>query len=112
MAFNPAPTDVWSGYDYDAVNDVLEIPLADLPGLTAADCDPTTGDFRAIALALVDNFVVHYDGTATADRPTAFTPSISNITLMTTGDYVGNQRITYQFQIICPRGTPSVADEV
>lgn len=67
MAFNPAPTAVFSSYESDGTT--ISIDIADLDGLTAAEANATTGDLRSVALAFPSTFYAHYAGLATADKP-------------------------------------------
>ena len=73
MAFNPAPTALIAGWSEDGTD--VTFPLASVPGLTAANSDAVTGDWRDILLFLVEQAFNHYNGLATADRPTKVTIS-------------------------------------
>lgn len=48
----------------------LCIPLASLPGLTAAEANPTTGDIREIVRTFLEAIYQSIATTPTADRPT------------------------------------------
>jgi hypothetical protein len=67
MAFNPAPTQLIPSISEDGTT--LSFPLASVPGLTAANCDATTGDWRDIVLFFVENVFNHYAGLAAANKP-------------------------------------------
>jgi hypothetical protein len=54
----PLPTDLFAGIEVLEATDEatvasIAIPLASLPGLTAAEASPTTGDARELMLALI-----------------------------------------------------------
>jgi len=67
MAFNPAPTQLISGWSENGTD--VTFPLASVPGLTAANSDASTGDWRDVVLFLVEQIYNHYNGLATADKP-------------------------------------------
>jgi hypothetical protein len=46
MAFNPAPSAWLTGYTSDGTN--ITIPIADVPNLTSAHANATTGDIRML----------------------------------------------------------------
>lgn len=51
MAFNYAPTSIWPSYSSDGTN--ITIPIAQLPGLSAAEADAVTGDWREVMQTMV-----------------------------------------------------------
>ena len=107
--FNPAPDSLWSGYSYSA--DTLHIPLAALPNLSAAACDATTGDWRAIVLALQSQFWLHYSGLATEDRPQALTVKPPRSSIPYYGDFAEKLHMTFEVQCYCSFEAPQVVDE-
>ena len=52
MAYNPAPTATFPTYSYSA--SALTIGKADIPGLTDAEGNATTGDTRKIAFGFIE----------------------------------------------------------
>jgi hypothetical protein len=85
-----APTVLFPGFELVSANgtvtaDSIVIPLADLPGLTAAEANPTTGDGREIARQL--DIAIHeaYAGLSSEARPTAMTSTLG-IGAMANGD--------------------------
>lgn len=92
MAFAPAPTGLFPSYTYS--DSTLHIPLAALDGLTAAEANATTGDWRAIAQAFMYTVQRYYDDLATADKPLAFVPAAPVSQVMTYGDFIGKLQVT------------------
>ena len=67
MAMNLAPGHWLDGYSADSNG--ITIPLAALPGLSAAEAHASTGDVRKVARALLAALYAAYIGEAEADRP-------------------------------------------
>lgn len=109
MAFNKAPTELFAGYSSDGTN--ITIPIASISGLTAAEADTTTGDWRSIFLSLCATAFTHYDGLADEDRPTALIASPPTQYPVTSGDLEGTFRQTYSFVFYNTFAMPDVADE-
>lgn len=57
---------------YDSTNNKLEFPIAALPGATAAEVDPYSGDIRKIMLGIVKGLFNGYNALPVADRPAKF----------------------------------------
>ena len=100
MAVSVKPTDLiasWSENGTDAT-----FPLASVPGLTAAEADATTGDWREILRTFCEAGYQLYYTTATADKP-------AGITVARTGpqaDAAGVETTIYQLTF---RTTANVA---
>lgn len=109
MAFNKAPTAMWSGYSSDGTN--ITIPIAALPGLTSDEANASTGDWRNIVLALVSKAYDYYASLPAADRPAAFVPAPPTTYPVSSGDLEGTFRTVYQLTFYCDYATPNVADE-
>lgn len=109
MAFNKAPTELWSGYSSDGTD--ITIPIAALPGLTVGQAHTTTGDWRAIMQAIETTVFNHYNELATADKPLAFVPRAPTQYPVTSGSFAGKFRITYSCDVYSTLGSPTVADE-
>lgn len=109
MAFNKSPTTLWPSYSSDGTN--ITIPIAALDGLTAAEADAVTGDWRSIVLAFCATAYRYYSELATADRPTAFVASPPTQYPVTSGDLAGTFKATYSFEFYNVYCTPNVADE-
>lgn len=109
MAFNKAPTELFPGYSSDGTN--ITIPIADLLGLTAANAHTTTGDWRAIMLALCATAYATYEDLADADKPAAFKPYPPTQAAITAGAMAGSFRQTYQIDFYNVFATPNIADE-
>ena len=109
MAFNSAPTELWSGYTY--ANDTLSIPLADLDGLSAAEANATTGDWRAIMQALLVTLYNHYNGLETADKPAALVVSTPSVQAVNSGDFAGTVKATYSTSFYLTLDGAVVSDE-
>lgn len=109
MAFNPAPTSIWPSYTSDGTN--ITIPIAALDGLTAAQANATTGDWRAIAVSFADTLQRHYFELADADKPTALIVMTPFPQAVTSGDFAGTYRTQYQMTCYGTVATPTIADE-
>jgi hypothetical protein len=109
MAFNKVPTSMWPSYTSDGTN--ITIPIAALDGLTAAEANATTGDWRSIMLAFCSTAYRHYSELATADKPAMFTASMPTISPVTQGSLAGTFRTTYSLVFNNEYCIPDVADE-
>ena len=109
MAFNKAPTALFAGYSSDGTN--ITIPLANIPGLTAAEADATTVDWRSIFLSMCNTVLTHYDALALADRPAAFLADLPSVGRVSAGALAGNLRMVYQFEFYNKLPLTDVADE-
>ena len=109
MAFVQAPTSLWPGYTSDGTN--ITIPIAALDGLTSAEANAVTGDWRSIMLSICSTAYSHYIGLATADRPTAFQAGAPSIQAVTSGTLTDTFKTTYSFIFNNAYCTPNVADE-
>ena len=109
MAFVDTPTLLWPSYSSNGTN--ITIPIAALDGLTAAEADTTTGDWRSIMLSIISTAYRYYDSLATEDKPTALTMAQPTISAITSGTFAGTFRTTYSFTLYNEYSTPDVADE-
>lgn len=109
MAFNKAPTTLFPGYTSDGTN--LTIPIAALDGLTAAEANTTTGDWRSIVLSLCTTVYRHYYALASADRPTAFTTRPPTTIPISSGSFEGSIKLVYSFDFYSTMCPPDVVDE-
>jgi hypothetical protein len=109
MAFNPAPTSLWPSYSSDGTS--LTISLAALPGLTSAEANATTGDWRNVLLAIVSSAYAHYAGLTDADVPQALKLDPPQMYPVTSGPLEGTFRTTYAMQFYCEYAVPNVAEE-
>ena len=103
MAYSQLPTDLFAGMSEDGTD--LTIPLASVPGLSAAEADAVTGDPKEIARAMVERVFQWYSGLASVDQPVAFTAAKA-VSLQTSGDMAGKHRNTYTIVVYT-----EVADE-
>lgn len=109
MAFNPAPTALFSSYASDGTT--ISIDIADFDGLTAAEANATTGDWRQIVLAFMSTLYTHYASLATADKPVALvTPAPSQFPV-SSGDLAGTFKTTYSVVFYNSYTSANVADE-
>lgn len=111
MAFNKAPTTLWPSYTYS--DSTLHIPLAALDGLSAANADASTGDWRAIMIAILQTQFRHYLALAAADRPTALVPKAPasyNVPDSST-TYPGALRLTYSVDAYTAYSSPAIKAE-
>jgi len=71
MAFDPAPSSLFTSWSEDGTD--ITLPIASVDGLTAAEADGTTGDWRAVMHRLIEHTYDYIQTLAVADRPTKFT---------------------------------------
>lgn len=71
MAFTQTPTGWFPDWSEDATN--ITVPIASLPGLTAATADGATGDIRKILYAIMETCWAKFEGLTPATRPTKLT---------------------------------------
>jgi hypothetical protein len=109
MAFVDTPTLLWPSYASNGTN--ITIPIAALDGLTAAEADATTGDWRSIMLSLISTAHRYYDALPTADKPLAFVAADPTVQSVTSGSFAGAYRTAYTFTIMATLGTPDVVNE-
>ncbi len=87
MAVDIKPSTWIASYDY--ASSTLKFPLASLTGLSAGDCDPTTGNIEKILLCLLATLQAKQDSFSTADKPVKM--------VMSTGNSVTNTTTTVTF---------------
>ena len=104
MAFDPAPTVVFTGWSEDGTN--ITLPITSLPELTAIEADAVTGDSRKMIFAILEQLVVWYNALAVADRPSKITVAANN-SAPVAGEYIR----TYTIRIYIATGATEVADE-
>jgi hypothetical protein len=109
MAFNGAPTQLFPGYSSDGTN--ITIPIADIEGLTAAEANSTTGDWREIFYGLCTTVFIHYNGLVAADKPQAFKANPPSRYAVESGALSGTFRETFQFQFWNEYAYGDVVDE-
>lgn len=109
MAFNKAPTSLWPSYSSDGTN--ITIPIAAIDGLTSAEANTTTGDWRSIMLSLMSTLYRHYAALAAADKPKALIPAAPTVYPVTSGTLSGTFKTTYTVEFYNTYTTPNVADE-
>lgn len=70
------PTDYFASYDFDADTGLITIDIDDLPGLTAAEANATTGRGEEVARCIIDRLQQTYATKAVAGTaPTKFVAS-------------------------------------
>ena len=109
MAFNKAPTALWPSYTY--ANDALVIPLAALDGLSAAEANATTGDWRAIMQALQVTLYNHYNELPALDKPESMVVSTPSVSAISSGNFAGTIKATYSASYYLTLDGAVVADE-
>lgn len=105
MAMNLAPGHWLEGYTADSSG--ITIPLAALPGLSAAEAHASTGDIRKVARALLAALHGAYIGEAEEDRPQRM--EISRSTYV--DDSADTTTRTYQARFVVEVGEEEVVDE-
>lgn len=88
------PEDIFPGYTLTGTggSEIINIPLAALSGLTAAEANATTGDVRAVVTAIVEKTRTGVAALAANAKPTNFTIASQRTTNTTDSD---KQDITY-----------------
>lgn len=109
MAFNKAPTALFAGYAFDGTD--ITIPIANITGLSAAEADASTGDWRNVFLSLCYTVLAYYDSLDDADKPQAFAADMPTVTRVRTGALAGSLRQVYQFEFYNELPLTDVADE-
>lgn len=76
------PTDIFSGYTADGNG--FTIPLAAVPGLTAAEAHATTGDARELLRLLLEKYFAAIEAMPTNEKPVFMTISRGSLVGLTT----------------------------
>lgn len=75
--YRVAPEQVIPGYSSDGTN--ITLPIASLIGLTAAEADAVTGDWREILQAILIKAVEYHNAWTWSDRPKCYSPFGMNL---------------------------------
>ena len=79
----------------------IAFPVASFPQMTDAEAAVGTGgDIRAVLFAICTELQAHWDGLATADRPTKMTLSKTTSLNSTTGIITYSYRMNFQVEIL------------
>lgn len=112
MAFDATPTELWPSYTFDVgSDDTLHIPRAALPGLSAEDANATTGDLRAILLAISASAWAYYKALASADRSLACVVKQPQAYAVTSGSFAEYTRMTFSIEYYVGFDAPAVVAE-
>ena len=104
-----APSDMVFGWAYDSGTDTISIPLSSLFELTAGQADPSTGDWRAVVLALLNTMWDAY--IELDDSPQAIQLSYSPGNVMQSGPLAGTVRTEYTATTYLTFPEKTLADE-
>lgn len=107
MAFDKAPTTLFSGYTSDGTN--ITIPIASLSGLTAAEANATTGDGREVLRSIMITATNAVSALPTADKPTKMTLTASNPQAISPEQQ--RQTYTASFTVVVDPAVATVANE-
>ena len=101
------PTALFPGWTY--ADGTISLPRTDLFELSAAACDPVTGDARAVALALLKTMFERYN--EMSERPLAAKMRYEPGNFMVFGEFAERVRAQFflTFQVRFPEET--IADE-
>lgn len=99
----PFPSTINTGTPVDHIS----IPLTALPGLTLANATIATSDWPSIMLEMLRKLVDHYNGLATADKPTACVPRLATAAASTSGSFAGTQKWTFTIDFYVPTPAPT-----
>jgi hypothetical protein len=94
MAFTVTPSTWLAGWTEDGTN--ITLPIANLPELTAAEADASSGDIRKIIYALCEKFHAVNAAIETANKSTKMT--ISRSVSYGTDDIITKQ-YTFTFKV-------------
>lgn len=109
MAFDQSPSALFPSYASDGTT--ISIDIADLYGLTSAEANASSGDWREIALAFCATLFIHMNELAEEDAPQAVDYSVPTQAAINTGDFAGNYWQTFTFKFVIPFGSGDVVDE-
>ena len=97
MAQNLAPSHWIPSYELTDTNTKISIPLSSLPGLDSSEADPSTGDIRKVARALMAALYAAWLAEDAADRPQrmglARSTSVDDASEATTRTYTATFRV-------------------
>ena len=105
MAMNLAPSHWLENYSADSSG--IKIPLASLPGLSAAEANASTGDIRKVARAIIAALHAAFLAEAEADRPAQM--QLSRYTSVDEENDTTTR--TYQARFVVEVGEEEVVDE-
>jgi hypothetical protein len=105
MAFNKQPQTWFTSLTDNGT--ALSIDIADIPELTAAEIDSSTGDIRKFVYAMIEKLWTEYNDLATADKPGKLTIS-KYVSVDPSTGVVTN---TYSFVVKTTVSAQEVADE-
>ena len=104
-----SPEAMLFGWEYDSGTDTISIPLATLFELTAAQANATTGDWRAVVLALVNSM---WDSYVELDSPPrAMVLEYYPGYMMNVGPFTGHVKADYQATTYLNFPDKTLADE-
>jgi hypothetical protein len=105
MAVNNAPSAWISGWSEDATN--VTFAIAQVPQMTAAEADGTTGDMRKVWYAMNHKMFATYNALAVGDVPARMTLRKSSSVNTTTGQTT----VTFTTTFVCDEGSVDVIAE-
>ncbi len=104
-----SPEAMLFGWEYDSGTDTISIPLATLFELTASQANATTGDWRAVVLALVNSM---WDSYVELDSPPrAMVLEYYPGYMMNVGPFTGHVKVDYQATTYLNFPDKTLADE-
>lgn len=104
-----SPEAMLFGWEYDSGTDTISIPLATLFELTASQANATTGDWRAVVLALVNSM---WDSYVELDSPPrAMVLEYYPGYMMNVGPFTGHVKAEYQATTYLNFPDKTLADE-
>lgn len=106
MAFNPDPNELF-GAGYTANSTDVIFKVADLPQLTSAEANASTGDSRKVLFAILDKVAAAIDAMPAADRPKKVRVSRSSTAPNASGQFTQ----TYSFSFDLAAGSVEVVNE-
>lgn len=109
---NVTPTQLFTGFTYDATASEIRIPIADLSGLTAAEANATTGNGMEVLRTIVDAANTAIAALASSARPTKSSITKPNPSIATgVGVAAGTLRQTYALSFdLTPTGLEPTAE--
>lgn len=91
------PTALFTGWTEDGTD--ITLPLADLPGLTAAEADAASGDGREIVRIFLNTVFTKIQALPSADRPSKMTITRGNPTGVSASEIRQSYTVTFDLAI-------------
>ena len=92
------PTDIFSGYTADGSG--FTIPFASIPGLTAAEAHPATGDAREVLRLILEKYFSAIETMPVNERPVSMTINRGALIGLTASSVRRSYSISFEESIV------------